>query len=118
LRGNGKAKASSARPEPDGWRPGKSDVNEGIGALVGEVVTAGVAQHMGPDVAELCGFASDPHDVVDGLAGELRLALRDKEPWQVVGAGGEIALDGAELVPRAHGDANDYCMGRGNGGRG
>ena len=31
-----------------------------IGALVGQVVAAGVAQHVRPDAPELCSLASDP----------------------------------------------------------
>ena len=42
-----------------------------IGALIGQVVAAGVAEHVRPDATELCGLASDPHDIIDGLAGEL-----------------------------------------------
>ena len=40
-----------------------------IRALVGQVVAAGMAQHVRPDAPELCGLASDPHDIMDGLAG-------------------------------------------------
>jgi IstB-like ATP binding protein len=54
-----------------------------IDALVGEVVTAGVPQHVRPDAAELRGLPSDPHDIVDGLAGELGLALGHEQPWQI-----------------------------------
>jgi hypothetical protein len=46
-----------------------------IGALVGEVVTATVTQHVGPDAAEFCSLAGNADDVVDGLTGELALAL-------------------------------------------
>jgi hypothetical protein len=35
-----------------------------------------VPQHVRPDPAELCGLASDPHDIVDGLAGELEPGAR------------------------------------------
>jgi hypothetical protein len=40
-----------------------------ISALIGQVVAAGMAQHVRPDAPELCGLASDPHDIMDGLAG-------------------------------------------------
>jgi hypothetical protein len=52
-----------------------------------------------PDRAELRFFAGKPHDVVDSLAGELRPALRDTQPGQIILPGGEVAFDGAELVP-------------------
>jgi hypothetical protein len=44
-----------------------------IRALVGQVVAAGMAQHVRPDAPELCSLASDPRDIIDGLAGELCL---------------------------------------------
>jgi hypothetical protein len=40
-----------------------------IGALICKVITAGMAEHVRPDPAELSLLASDPHDIVDGLAG-------------------------------------------------
>ena len=46
-----------------------------IGALVGKVIAAGIAEHVGPDFAELRLLASHAHDVVDGLASELCSAL-------------------------------------------
>jgi hypothetical protein len=51
-----------------------------IGTLVGEVITAGVAQHMRPDAPELCSLASNPHNIIDGLAGELCLSLGHEQP--------------------------------------
>jgi hypothetical protein len=63
-----------------------------ISAFNGEVAAAGVPEHMGPDAPELCGVASDPHDIVDRLAGELRLPLGNEQPSQVVHTGGEAAL--------------------------
>ena len=39
-----------------------------ISALIGQVLAAGVAQHVRPDAPELCGLTSDPHDVIDSLA--------------------------------------------------
>jgi hypothetical protein len=48
-----------------------------VGALV-EVVAAGMPEHMGPDSSKIGLLAGHTHDVVDGLAGDLRLALRDK----------------------------------------
>jgi hypothetical protein len=66
--------------------------------VVGEVVAAGVPKHVRPNAAELCGLASNPHDVVDGPAGKLCLPLGHEQPGQVVLAGGEVALNGAQLV--------------------
>jgi len=71
-----------------------------IGALVGQVVAAGVAEHVRPDAPELRSLASDPHDIIDGLAGEPCLALGHEQPGQIVLAGGEVALDRAQLVAR------------------
>jgi len=51
-----------------------------------------------PDAPEHCGLASDAHDIIDGLAGELCLPLGNEQPRQVVFPGGEIALDGAQLI--------------------
>jgi len=53
-----------------------------------------------PDAPEHCGLASDAHDIIDGLAGELCLPLGNEQPRQVVFPGGEIALDGAQLIAR------------------
>src|SRR4029077_11049980 len=69
-----------------------------VGALVGEVVAAGMAEHVRPDAPELCGLASDPHDIIDGLAGELCLPLGHEQPRQIVLPGGEVALDRAQLI--------------------
>jgi malonyl CoA-acyl carrier protein transacylase len=69
-----------------------------IGALVGQVVAIGMAQYVRSDPAELRLRTSQPDDIVDGLAGGLRLALRGEQPGQVVVAGGEVALDRAQLV--------------------
>src|SRR5262245_10061738 len=41
-----------------------------IRALVGEIIAAGMAQHVGPDAAELRFLAGQAHDVIDGLAGQ------------------------------------------------
>jgi hypothetical protein len=41
-----------------------------VGALVGKVIAAGMAQHVRPDAAERCALASSPRDIIDGLAGE------------------------------------------------
>jgi hypothetical protein len=69
-----------------------------VGALIGQVVAAGAAEHVRPDAPELCGLASDPHDIIDGLVGELCLPLGHEQPGQIVLPGGEVALDGAEFV--------------------
>ena len=66
-----------------------------VGALIGQVVAAGMAEHVRPDAPELCGLASDPHDIIDGLAGELCLPLGHEQPGQIVFPGGEVALDRA-----------------------
>ena len=42
--------------------------------------------------------AQEPHDIIDGLAGELCLSLGHEQPGQIVLLGGEVALDGAEFV--------------------
>jgi len=47
-----------------------------IRALVGEVVAAGLAEHVGPDPSKLPLLASQSHDIVDRVASELCLALR------------------------------------------
>jgi hypothetical protein len=47
-----------------------------IGALISQVVAAGVAQHVGPNPVKLCLLAGQAHDVVDGLAGQLGLTQR------------------------------------------
>ena len=69
-----------------------------IRTLIGRVVAARMAQHVRPDMPELCSLASDPHDIIDGLAGELCLPLRHEQPGQVVFPGGEVALDRAQLI--------------------
>ena len=69
-----------------------------IGALVGQVVATGMAEHMWRDPVELRLLAGKAHDVVDGLAGELCLALGDKQPGQAVFLGGKVAFAGPELV--------------------
>jgi hypothetical protein len=71
-----------------------------IGALISQVVAAGVAQHVGPSPAKLCLLDGQAHDVVDGLAGQLGLTLREEQPGQIVLAGGQVAFDGAQLVAR------------------
>jgi hypothetical protein len=69
-----------------------------ISALVGEIIAAAVTQHVGPNPAQFCLLAGKADDVVYGLAGELCLPLRHEQPGQVVLAGGEVALNGAQLV--------------------
>src|SRR5262245_26888605 len=69
-----------------------------IGALVCQVVTARMPQHVGPYPAELRLLPGKPDDVIDSLPGQLRLSLRDEQPGQAVLARGEIPLDGAQLV--------------------
>jgi hypothetical protein len=69
-----------------------------IGAPVGQVVAAAVAKHVRPHPPQLGRLAGDPHDVVHGLAGELRLPLGDEQPGELVLAGGEVPLEGAQLV--------------------
>ena len=58
-----------------------------VRALVGQIVAAGVAEHVRPDPPELRGLASDPHDIIHGLAGELCLPLGHEQPRQVVSMG-------------------------------
>ena len=69
-----------------------------IGALVGQIVSATVAQHVRPHSAQLGVLAGDPTDVIDRLPGELGVAFGDEQPRQAVLTGGEIALDGTQLV--------------------
>ena len=59
-----------------------------VGALVDQMA-AGVPEHVGPDATELCGLASDPHDMIDSLVGELCLPLGHEQPGQIVLPGGE-----------------------------
>ena len=66
-------------------------------AQVGEVVTARVAQHVGPHVTELRASSSLANDVGDALAGELLSPLGAEQPRQAALADGEIALDGSEF---------------------
>ena len=60
-----------------------------VRAPVGQVVAAGMAQHVRPDPAELRLLAGQAHDVADGLAGQLGLTLGQEQPGQVVFAGGK-----------------------------
>jgi cell division ATPase FtsA len=69
-----------------------------IGALIGQIVAAEVAEHVRPDAPELRGLVSDPHEKIDGLAGELCQLLGHKQPGRIVLPGGEIALDRAQLI--------------------
>jgi len=69
-----------------------------VDPLVGKVIATRMAEHVGPNSAELCGLASDPHNLIDGLAGELCPPLGHEQPGQLIGAGSEVALDGAELI--------------------
>jgi hypothetical protein len=66
--------------------------------LSSQVVAAAVAQHMRPHAPQLRRLAGDPDHVVHGLAGELRLPLGDEQPREVVFSGGEVPLEGAQLV--------------------
>ena len=66
--------------------------------LVGEVVAAGMAQHVRPDAAETGALAGLTDEVVDGLARHRLAALGDEQPRQLILARREVALDGAELV--------------------
>jgi hypothetical protein len=61
-----------------------------ISALIGQVVVAGVAEHVRPHAPELCSLASDPHDIIDGLADELCVPLGHEQPRQIVLPGGEV----------------------------
>ena len=82
-----------------------------VGALIGQVVAAGMAEHVRPDAPELCGLASDPHDIIDGLAGELCLPLARVRPRPVTSPGrGQRAAglwwtERARRTPRRFNDA-------------
>ena len=69
-----------------------------IRALVGQVEAAGVPERVGMHVLEAGALGCRPDQVVDRLARQGLAALGDEQPWQLVGAGGEVALDGAQLV--------------------
>src|SRR5262245_27589734 len=69
-----------------------------IGALVGEIIAAGVPKHVRPHFAELGLLAGLLDDVVDCLASELCPALRDEQTGQPILSRGQIALNGPELV--------------------
>ena len=65
---------------------------------VGEGVARRVPQHVRPDVSEAAPLARFLDHVVDCLANHLLSALGDEEPWQLVPARREVALDRSELV--------------------
>src|SRR4029453_6447336 len=56
-----------------------------------------MAEHVGPDATQLCGLASDPHDIIDGLGGAVP-AARTRTARAVVLPGGEVSLDRAQLI--------------------
>ena len=43
-----------------------------------------MAEHVRPDPPELRDLASDPHDIIHGLAGELCVAFRDKSECEML----------------------------------
>src|SRR5262245_46415053 len=65
---------------------------------VGQVVAAGMAQHVRPDAAELSVLAGKPYNVVHRLPGHLGLPFGQEQPGQIVFPDGKVALDGAQLV--------------------
>src|SRR5215468_274257 len=69
-----------------------------IGAPVGQVAAAAVTQHVPPHPPKLRSLTSDSHNVVHGLADQLRLPLGDEQPGEIVFPGVEVALDGVQLV--------------------
>src|SRR5262249_37420997 len=69
-----------------------------IRALVDKAKLGRVWPHM---LRHSCGYylaAGQAHDVVDGLAGQLGLALGQEQPGQIILPKGKVALDGTQLV--------------------
>jgi len=74
----------------------------------------------GQEWRSICGQtlpASEPDDVIHGLAGELRLALGHKEPGQIVFAGGEVGLMVRSSSPAMGCSTLRLCLSRATQGR-
>ena len=69
-----------------------------VAAAIGEGEAAGMAQHMGMDMAETGADAGSRENVVDGLPGHRLLPLENEEPGQPVIASPEPAPDRAQFV--------------------
>src|SRR5262249_48852601 len=68
-----------------------------VRAFVGQVEAAGVPKRVGMDVLEAGAVGGGPDQVVDRLPRHGLAALGDEQPRELVGARGEVALDGAQL---------------------
>ena len=66
--------------------------------LVGQREAAGVPQRVRMHAGQAGALGRRGDQVVDRLAGHGLAALGGEQPGQRVGAGGEVALDGAQLV--------------------
>ena len=69
-------------------------------AAVGEAVATGVAQRVRMDVAETGTPGGGGDEVVCCLTGQGLASLGQEQPGQAIRSGGEVTLDGTELVPR------------------
>ena len=69
-----------------------------VAAAIGEGEAAGMAQHMGMDMAETGADAGSRENVVDGLPGHRLLPLGNEEPGQPVVTLPEPAPDRAQFV--------------------
>lgn len=69
-----------------------------IVAAIGEREAAGMAQHVGIDMAETGMIAGGRYDIVDSLPGQRLLPLRDEEPGQPVLALSKPTPDRAQLI--------------------
>lgn len=65
---------------------------------IGEGETAGMAQHVGMDMAETGTVAGGREDVVHGLPGHRLLPLGHEQPWKLVIALPEPAPDRPQLI--------------------
>jgi hypothetical protein len=57
-----------------------------------------LTEHVRPDAAQLRLLASETDNAIDSLADHRLPALGYEEPWQIVGASGEVALDRTQLI--------------------
>ena len=69
-----------------------------VGAPVGKIVAARVPQHVRMDPLQADTLAGDPHQVLHGRSRQRLATLGQEQPWKLIGAGGQIPFDGAQLV--------------------
>ena len=67
-------------------------------ALVGEVVAAGVSEHVRVDARQASALRGEAYEIADGLPGERLATLGQEQPGQLVLPGGEVAPDDTQLV--------------------